>query len=154
MVEVTGGEPLLQDAVYPLIDRLLANGRQVLIETNGSLSVAAIPVTATIIIDIKCPGSGAINFYHENLAIIRKRSKLRWNATEIKFVLTSYDDYLFARNMIWDQQLHEVASILFSPVQPNFPAHELAELMLRDTLPVRLQLQLHTLIWPESKRGV
>ncbi len=154
VVEVTGGEPLLQPAVHDLIDKLLAHSRTVLIETNGSLDIANIPLAATIIMDIKCPGSGSASLFPANIATIRQRAALRAGATEIKFVLSSLQDYAWAREMVLLHDLSAVAPVLFSPVKSLFPVQDLADALLRDRLAVRLQLQLHTIIWPETPRGV
>ncbi len=154
LVEITGGEPLLQSAVYILIKRLLGSGRQVLIETNGSLSIEAIPIEATVIMDIKCPESGAESFFMGNTTIVRNRAALRKGATEIKFVVSSLADYRWAKDIILHYDLTSFAPILFSPVRKVLPIQKLAEAILKDALPVRLQLQLHTLIWPEVQRGV
>ena len=153
-VEITGGEPLLQPAVHDLIDKLLTQDRTVLIETNGSLDIAAISVAATVIMDIKCPDSGSSSLFPSNIETIRKRASLRAGATEIKFVLSSLPDYAWAREMVLRYDLPAVAPVLFSPVRGLFSVQALADALLRDRLPVRLQLQLHTIIWPETPRGV
>ena len=154
LVEITGGEPLLQPNIHELIERLLANGRTVLIETNGSLDIADIPFEATVIMDIKCPGSGSSFFYPDNITTIRKRASVRLGSTEIKFVLSSLRDYEWARKMVLVNDFPTFAPVLFSPVKGLFPIKDLADALLRDRLPVRLQLQLHSIIWPETLRGV
>jgi 7-carboxy-7-deazaguanine synthase len=154
LVEITGGEPLLQQNVLDLIEKLLMLGRTVLIETNGSLDIAAIPIEATIIMDIKCPGSGSPSLHPDNLNTIRRRASLRLGSTEIKFVLSSIDDYIWARDMVLVNAIPRFAPVLFSPVRDLLPVRDLAEAILRDRLQVRLQLQLHTIIWPEKSRGV
>ncbi len=154
IVEITGGEPLLQPAVHDLIDQLLAQDRTVLIETNGSLDIANIPLAATVIMDIKCPGSGSSSLFPGNIATIRQRASRRAGATEIKFVLSSLQDYTWAREMVLLHDLPAVAPVLFSPVKDLLPVQDLADALLRDRLAVRLQLQLHTIIWPETPRGV
>jgi 7-carboxy-7-deazaguanine synthase len=154
LVEITGGEPLLQQNVYDLIEKLLMQGKTVLIETNGSLDIAAIPIEATIIMDIKCPGSGSPSLHPDNLNTIRRRASLRPGSTEIKFVLSSLDDYTWAKDMVLVNAIPCFAPVLFSPVRDLLPVKDLAEAILRDRLQVRLQLQLHTIIWPEKSRGV
>jgi 7-carboxy-7-deazaguanine synthase len=154
MVEVTGGEPLLQNGVHALIDRLLAGGKKVLIETNGSLSIATLPIEVTVIMDIKCPGSGSTSLHPDNIDICRKRTALRSDATEIKFVVSSLEDYEWAKEMIMQCDLLSFAPVLFSPVRDRLPVRKLAEAILKDALPVRLQMQLHTIIWPDVPRGV
>ena len=137
-VEITGGEPLLQPGVYDLIELLLACGRTVLIETNGSLDIAGIPPAATVIMDIKCPDSGSSSFFPGNIATIRQRASLRAGATEIKFVLCSLQDYAWAREMVLLHDLPSIAPVLFSPVKDLFAVQSLADVLLRDRLPVRL----------------
>jgi 7-carboxy-7-deazaguanine synthase len=154
LVEITGGEPLLQPTIHDLIERLLAEGRTVLIETNGSLDIGDIPVETTVIMDIKCPGSGSTSLFPDNIATVRKRASLRAGATEIKFVLSDLQDYEWAKQMVLQHMLSAFAPVLFSPVGSLLPARDLADAILRDRLPVRLQLQLHTIIWPETLRGV
>jgi 7-carboxy-7-deazaguanine synthase len=153
-VEITGGEPLLQANVYELIARLLAGGRTVLVETNGSLDIAEIPIEATVIMDIKCPGSGSSFLYPKNIQTARKRASLRRGATEIKFVLTCPQDYDWAREMVLVNDLPAFVPVLFSPARDQFPIRDLADALLRDRLPVRLQIQLHSIIWPGISRGV
>jgi 7-carboxy-7-deazaguanine synthase len=154
LVEITGGEPLLQQNVYDLIEKLLVQGKTVLIETNGSLDIAAIPIEATIIMDIKCPGSGSPSLHPDNLNTIRRRASLRPGSSEIKFVLSGLDDYTWAKDMVLVNAIPCFAPVLFSPVRDLLPVKDLAEAILRDRLQVRLQLQLHTIIWPEKSRGI
>jgi 7-carboxy-7-deazaguanine synthase len=154
LVEITGGEPLLQENVYHLIEELLAAGKTVLIETNGSVPIAEVPIAATVIMDVKCPGSGSLSLHPDNLAAVRRRSAVRKGATEIKFVLTSLDDYAWARTMIIANNLPALAPVLLSPVINLLPVQDLADAILRDGLPVRLQLQLHAIIWPDIRCGV
>ncbi len=155
MVEITGGEPLLQKGCFPLIDSLLAQGHQVLIESNGSIVIDQVPPAAVVILDIKCPGSGsADSFAEQNLEVIRKRLLEQPHSVEIKFVLSDSNDYIWARNFVRRHLADCAAAILFSPVIDRLPPRELARLIMDDHLPVRLQLQLHTQIWPDASRGV
>ncbi len=154
VVEITGGEPLLQKEVFLLIERLLASGRQVLVETNGSLSISALPIEATVIMDIKCPGSGSTMLHPDNITEIRRRAGLRAGAAEIKFVLTGSNDYIWAKEMILQNDLSHIAPVLLSPAESLFSARDLAKAILEDKLQVRLQLQLHKIIWPDISRGV
>lgn len=155
LVELTGGEPLLQKNSGRLVDELLHRKRIVLIETNGSQPIADLPSEVHVILDVKCPASGMTDSWlAENLETIRDRARLRRNGTEIKFVISSTEDYLFARNFVRTHGLSELAPVLFSPVRNKISARDLAEVILKDQLPVRLQLQLHTLIWPDQARGV
>ncbi len=155
LVELTGGEPLLQENTLFLLDELLKLKRNILIETNGSLDISTLPIDVTVIMDIKCPESGSSSsFYPTNFDHIKTRCALRGGSSEIKFVISSLKDYLWAKNLVLKKALHEFAPILFSPVKDRIQTKVLAEAILRDRLPVRLQLQLHTLLWPEIQRGV
>lgn len=146
-VEITGGEPLLQENVYPLMEALLATGHTVLLETNGSINLGRVPAGVVKIMDIKCPGSGmADRFLEENLALLSPTD-------EIKFVLSSRADYEWATAMLNDTALGNGNIIHFSPVSGLLAATELAEWILADQLPVRLQLQLHKILWPGENRG-
>ncbi len=155
LVEITGGEPLLQPNLDLLLEKLIHQERKILIETNGSIDISAIPTEVTIIMDIKCPESGSSSsFLPHNLNHIKIRSGLRRNSCEIKFVISSLNDYEWSKNMVLKHNLHAFAPILFSPIKGRLDKDELAEAILRDRLPVRLQFQLHTFIWPDRKRGV
>ena len=154
MVEITGGEPLQQDGIYPLMQSLVDAGRTVLLETNGSLPLCGVPDAVIIIMDVKCPGSGmASHNLPDNIGLLRERSR-RTCRDEIKFVLSSEDDFLWAKALVERERLHQFAPILFSPVPSLFDPRRLAELILAHGLQVRLQLQLHTLVWPGQDRGV
>jgi 7-carboxy-7-deazaguanine synthase len=149
LVEITGGEPLLQRDVYPLMESLLGRGHEVLIETGGHLSVADVPAAVVRIIDVKCPGSGQAERNHwPNLDLLRPRD-------EVKFVIQDRADYEYAKDVVARYNLTaRVAAILFSPVHGVLPAAELAAWILADKLPVRLQLQSHKYIWGADVRGV
>lgn len=154
MIEITGGEPLLQPPVYALMQELIRQDRTVLLETNGSLALSRVPDQVVIIMDVKCPGSGmAYCHLPENIDLLRQRRQ-RHCQDEIKFVLSSAEDFAWAKHMLEQERLTEAAAVLFSPVTTQFPPPQLAELILRHRLPVRLQLQLHTLLWPDQNRGV
>lgn len=149
LVEVTGGEPLLQPDVFPLMSRLLECGKQVLLETGGHRSIADVPPGVVRIMDVKCPGSGesARNDW-ANLARLSP-------ADQVKFVLTDRTDYEFAREVVRRESLADrVAAVLFSPAHGVLHARQLAEWILADRLPVRLQLQAHKFIWSPETRGV
>ncbi|MFA7348071.1 MAG: radical SAM protein [Desulfurivibrionaceae bacterium] len=148
LIEITGGEPLLQEGVYPLMEALLAAGRTVLLETNGSLSIARVPCEVVKILDLKCPDSGmAEKMDLANLALLAPRD-------EIKFVVSSRADYDWARAMIAEHRLAEKAKLILSPVIGRLAPALLAQWLMDDALPARIQLQLHTLLWPGMKRGV
>ncbi|CAK8717998.1 MAG: 7-carboxy-7-deazaguanine synthase [Candidatus Electronema aureum] len=154
LVEITGGEPLLHEAVYPLMQELLAQGRAVLLETSGSLSIARVPAAVGVILDIKCPDSGMIEKNDwGNLALLQHR-KAVGSTDEIKFVLSSEKDVTWAVQIVREQCLTQLAPVLFSPVMNKLSPARLAAMILPEQLPVRLQLQLHTQIWPRLNRGV
>jgi len=149
LVEITGGEPLLQDDVYPLMERLLADGRTVMLETGGHRTIAQVPAAVVKIVDVKCPGSGesAKNDW-SNLDRLAPHD-------EIKFVVKDRADYEFAREVIAKHDLaSRAAAILLSPVHGVLDPRTLSEWILADHLPARLQLQLHKFIWHPSTRGV
>lgn len=148
LVEVTGGEPLLQDGIYPLLDELLAAGRTVLLETNGSLDISRVPNEVVRIMDLKCPDSNM----HQRMEL-NNLKHLRPN-DEIKFVLSSRRDYDWAREMIHSHTLTKTAHLSCSPVTTSLPPADLAQWLQNDRLPCRLQLQLHTILWPGQYRGV
>jgi 7-carboxy-7-deazaguanine synthase len=149
VIEVTGGEPLLQKDVYPLMQRLLGERRTVMLETGGHRSVRDVPAGVHRIIDVKCPGSGeSEKNCWDNLDDLR-------SIDEVKFVIKDRGDYEFARQIVRDRQLPDrCAAVLFSPVHGVMNNRELAEWILADRLPVRLQLQAHKYIWDPSTRGV
>lgn len=147
LVEVTGGEPLAQRATPELIARLCDEGYEVLIETGGSLDIAGVDPRAVLIMDIKCPGSGEEGRNRwENLEHLRPRD-------EIKFVLRDRGDYDWACRIVQEHRLDRW-TILFSPVWEELPLRDLAEWMLRDAVPARLQTQLHKTIWGANVQGV
>lgn len=148
-VEVTGGEPLLQPDVYPLMQRLLDAGKTVLIETGGHRSIEQVPAGVIRIVDIKCPGSGeAEKNDWENLQRLTARD-------EVKFVIADRGDYEYARGIIQREQLPEkVNAVLFSPVHGELDAKLLSEWVIADRLDVRVQLQMHKYIWSPTTRGV
>lgn len=155
VVEITGGEPLLQENVYILLDELLRMNRKILLETNGSISIERIPEEVYTIIDVKCPGSSfETSFLFENLKHLENRIKTGHHSAEIKFVLCDQKDYLWAKQFILDHKLAQTAPITFSPVASSLEPRKLAEMILTDELPVRLQIQFHTILWPDKKRGV
>ena len=149
LVEVTGGEPLLQDDVYPLMEALLAQGRTVLLETGGHRSTERVPEAVVTILDVKCPASGEShrNLW-ENLGRLRPHD-------EVKFVVQDRADYEYARDVIARHGLAgRAAAIHLSPVHGVLPPAELAAWVLADRLPARVQLQVHKLIWSPDTRGV
>lgn len=149
VVEITGGEPLLQRDVFPLMDQLLAQGRIVLVETGGHRSVADVPAGVVKIMDVKCPGSGeASKMDWSNLARLSPDD-------QVKFVIKDRADYDYAREVTRRERLTErVEAVLFSPVHGVLHPRALAEWILADRLTVRLQLQAHKYIWDPDTRGV
>ncbi len=148
LVEVTGGEPLLQPNVLPLLTRLCDLGKTVLLETSGSLDIAPVDPRVVKIMDLKCPSSGETdkNCY----ANLRHLTKL----DELKFVIADQADYDWAKRIITAEQLNQRCSVLVSPVVEHLPLRTLADWVLADRLPVRLQTQWHKLIWGPTARGV
>lgn len=149
LIEVTGGEPLLQEGVYPLTEALLAAGKTVMIETSGSIDVGKLDSRVIKIMDLKCPGSGECerNLW-SNLDLLTSRD-------EIKFVIADRADYEWVRDTIAARALAaRVNALLMSPVSEKMDPATLASWMLEDRLPARMQLQLHKLIWPTITRGV
>jgi 7-carboxy-7-deazaguanine synthase len=149
LVEVTGGEPLLQEGVYSLLDRLIGSGRRVLLETGGHRSTARVPPQVVTILDVKCPGSGESHRNDwENLARLQPHD-------EVKFVIADRADYEYARDVIARHHLEgRAAAIHLSPVHGVLEPRVLSEWILGDRLPARLQLQAHKYIWPPDTRGV
>jgi 7-carboxy-7-deazaguanine synthase len=148
-VEVTGGEPLLQADVYPLMQRLLDSGKTVLIETGGHRSIANVPSGVIRIVDVKCPGSGEAGKNDwGNLALLTKTD-------EVKFVIADRRDYEYARDIVQRENLPaRVNAVLFSPVHGKLDAKLLSEWVIADRLDVRVQLQVHKYIWSPETRGV
>lgn len=150
LVEITGGEPLLQKEVYPLIERLLASGRRVLLETSGERSLERTPREVTRIVDVKCPDSGEQDTFRlKNLEVMAPHD-------EVKFVIATRRDYEFAREFTRRHRLCErFRAVFFSPVHDAVERRELAAWMLADGLErVRFGHQLHKTIWGPRARGV
>ena len=141
LVEITGGEPLLQEDVYELMNRLLAQGRTVMLETGGHRPIDRVPSAVVKIVDVKCPGSGESDRNDwRNLERLSPHD-------EVKFVVKDREDYEFARDVIRGRSLaSRCAAILISPVHGETDVRMLSEWMLADHLPARLQLQLHKFI--------
>lgn len=148
LVEVTGGEPLHQPGALVLLQKLCDAGYQVMIETSGAFDISGIDPRVSIIMDVKCPGSGMTD-------------RMRWanmnhlsEKDEVKFVLKDQTDYEWARDIVKRYRLGDRCAVLLSPVFGSLDLQPLAEWILRDRLPVRFQLQLHKLIWDPDTRGV
>ena len=149
LVELTGGEPLLQKEIHPLIDQLLADHYRVLVETSGERFIGDLPAPVIRVVDVKCPGSGeGGTFNFENLKVLSPQDQL-------KFVLADRQDYEWAREFLKEHRPQErVEAVIFSPVFGKLEPRPLAEWILEDGLPVRLGLQLHKFIWDPDARGV
>jgi 7-carboxy-7-deazaguanine synthase len=148
LVEITGGEPLLQRGVYPLIKKLAATGYKVLVETNGSLSIREIDSRAVVILDIKTPGSGMFEKMDlTNLDILKQTD-------EVKFVITNGADYEWAKDMIHRFNLPDKCRVLLSPAYGLIYPEDLARWMIEDRLQARLNLQLQKYIFGPERRGV
>ena len=149
LVEITGGEPLLQPDVYSLMDQLLARGHEVLVETGGHISIARLPARVIAIVDVKCPASGeSARMHWPNLDALRP-------ADEVKFVIQDRADFDYAVDVVRRYDLAaRTAAVLFSPVHGVQAPDELARWILESRLPVRLQLQSHKYIWSPEARGV
>ena len=150
LIEVTGGEPLIQDETPDLISSLIGNGYTVLLETNGSKDITPVDNRCIRIIDIKCPSSGMDKKnYWKNLDYLNSHD-------ELKFVIAHREDYLFARKVLDNPAIKGRKKLLanFSPVFNEIDPKKLASWILADHLPVRLHIQLHKYIWGEHTRGV
>lgn len=149
LVEITGGEPLLQPAVFPLMDALVRRGYRVLLETSGHQDASRVAVEVTRIIDVKTPGSKMSHGrYAANLTSLRPTD-------QIKFVISDRADYDWAKRRLAEYHLPEkTAALLFSPAHAQLAPRALAAWILADHLPVRLHLQMHKYVWGENVRGV
>ncbi len=148
LVEVTGGEPLLQPGARPLLAALCDAGYEVMLETGGGLDIGGVDPRVRRVVDVKCPASGEVGHNHwANLEQLTARD-------EVKFVLAGRDDYDWAREVLSLHRLAERCTVHFAPVWGALQPRELAAWVLRDRLPVRVQLQLHKLVWGAEVRGV
>ena len=144
-VTVTGGEPLAQPAILPLLQTLCDRGYEVSLETSGALSTAAVDPRVSVVLDLKTPGSGesSRNLY-ANVDWLRA-------ADQVKFVITNAEDYEWARDTVEKFELAARCDVLFSPVHGGLEAGTLADWILRDRLPVRFQIQLHKVLWGDAR---
>lgn len=166
LVELTGGEPLLQTNALPLMTLLCNEDWTVLLETSGALDISPVDARVRRIVDVKCPSSGeAARNFQDNLSQLR-------SADEVKFVIGTLEDYDYAKNVLGKHRLTELCPVLFSWAHPltdgqkdpslkSVPANhtwlsrrDLAERIIADALPVRFQVQLHKIIWPPEMQGV
>jgi 7-carboxy-7-deazaguanine synthase len=145
---VTGGEPLLQEEASALVAMLLDRGQEVLVETNGTLSLSGLDPRAVKIMDVKCPSSGeARKMRWENFRHLTERD-------EVKFVISSEEDYRYAKEIVARYRKDVKWGILFSPAFAQLAPDRLAGWMVGDGLDARFQLQLHKLVWGPDRRGV
>ena len=143
-VTVTGGEPLAQKSCLALLRELCDRGYSVSLETSGAIDVSLVDPRVSKILDIKTPGSGEAGKNRwDNLARLTPRD-------EIKFVLCDKADYEWAKKLLAERRLENICPVLLSPSYHDLPARTLAEWILRDRLPVRMQVQLHKLLWGEA----
>ena len=149
LIEISGGEPLLQSDIYSLMQRLLDDGKTVLVETGGHIDISRVPNAVIKVVDIKCPGSGeSSRICWANLDLLSERD-------EVKFVIKDRADYEFARDVIKKYQCeHRCGGVLFSPVHGVLDPADLSSWILSDRLNARVQIQLHKYIWGENTRGV
>ena len=148
LVEITGGEPLLQENVLPFMSHLCDEGFNVLIETAGHMSIEHVDKRVKRIMDIKCPSSNESHkMYWSNMEYLNHND-------QVKFVIGNIEDYLFTKKVIAKYNLDKKCTILLSPVFAKLQAQDLAEWILKDNLPVRMQLQMHKFIWQPERRGV
>jgi len=140
-VTVTGGEPLAQPSCLRLLGALCDAGYQVSLETSGALDITAVDDRVSIVMDLKTPGSGEVerNLY-ANLQLLREKD-------QVKFVICDRSDYEWARDLLEEHKLNERCEVLLSPEHKNMAAAQLADWLLADRLPVRLQIQLHKVLW-------
>ncbi|HBG47182.1 MAG TPA: 7-carboxy-7-deazaguanine synthase [Deltaproteobacteria bacterium] len=145
LVEITGGEPLVQEEAKELAGKLIERGYTVLIETNGSVPLAGLDKRVIKIVDVKCPSSGhGSSFLVENLQYMTPED-------EVKFVIANRGDYDCAREFMENMLRGRTEKVLFAPVRPEMDPRVFADWILKDSLRVRLQLQLHAYIWPDEK---
>lgn len=149
LVEITGGEPLAQEETFTLIERLADEGYEVLLETGGYYSTERVDSRAKLILDVKCPGSGEEAHNHwPNL------DRLRPGKDEVKFVIASQEDWVYARSIIEQYQLDKRTTVLISPAWDQIDLKSLAGWVSASGLDVRMQLQIHKYVWGPEARGV
>lgn len=144
LVELTGGEPLLQKASFILLDRLVDEGFTVLLETSGAVTIKNVNPQVKVILDVKTPSSlESDKNVAANLAIL-------WPGCEVKFVISDAEDYAYAKNICNQYNLYERTQVLFSPVMAKMKPAMLADMIVADRLPVRFQIQLHRVLYGET----
>jgi 7-carboxy-7-deazaguanine synthase len=155
LVEITGGEPLLQSEVHPLMHKLCNRGAKVLLETGGFLSVANVDPRVYKIIDIKTPSSGVCEENNpENILLALHQKNCGLGSFEFKIVVADRDDYLWARKLLLETGLLDACTVIMGVIFGKLEPDNLARWILDDRLKVRMQLQIHKYIWPPDMRGV
>ena len=148
LVEVTGGEPLFQDKCINLLNELVNSNYEVMLETGGSLSISDVPKKVIKIVDFKCPSSA---MEKKNLWSIVEDLQPH---DEVKFVIGNREDFDWARNRIIEYSLDKICTLLFSPTFEKIDPQLIVEWILVENLPVRMQMQMHKMIWSPDKQGV
>jgi 7-carboxy-7-deazaguanine synthase len=147
LVEITGGEPLLQPETPELCGRLIDAGHTVLVETNGSLDISKLPLACVRIVDVKCPGSGMEgSFYANNIKALTRRD-------QVKFVISDVRDFDWSLDFVKSKNLLKLCIVSFSPNTNVLKPKDLADWIVKANVPVRLGLQLHKIIWGNEARG-
>ena len=148
LVEVTGGEPLFQDECIDLLNELVNSNYEVMLETGGSLSISDVPKKVVKIVDFKCPSSGMVK---KNLWSIVDDLQAH---DEVKFVIGNREDFNWAKDKITEYSLDKICTLLFSPTFGKIDPQLIVEWILADNLPVRMQMQMHKMIWSPEEKGV
>ena len=148
LVEVTGGEPLFQDECIDLLNELVNSNYEVMLETGGSLSISDVPKKVVKIVDFKCPSSGMVK---KNLWSIVDDLQAH---DEVKFVIGNREDFDWAKDRITEYSLDKICTLLFSPTFGEIDPQQIVEWILAENLPVRMQLQMHKMIWSPAEKGV
>ena len=148
LVEVTGGEPLFQDKCINLLNELINSNYEVMLETGGSLSISDVPKKVIKIVDFKCPSSA---MEKKNLWSIVEDLQPH---DEVKFVIGNREDFDWAKDRIAEYSLDKICTLLFSPTFEKIDPQLMVEWILAENLPVRMQMQMHKMIWSPDKQGV
>jgi len=148
LVEVTGGEPLFQDECIDLLNELINSNYEVMLETGGSLSISDVPKKVVKIVDFKCPSSGMVK---KNLWSIMDDLQAH---DEVKFVIGNREDFDWAKDRITEYSMDKICTLLFSPTFGEINPQQIVEWILAENLPVRMQLQMHKMIWSPEEKGV
>ena len=148
LVEVTGGEPLFQDECIDLLNELVNSNYEVMLETGGSLSISDVPKKVVKIVDFKCPSSGMVK---KNLWSIVDDLQAH---DEVKFVIGNREDFDWAKDRFTEYSMDKICTLLFSPTFGEIDPQQIVEWILAENLPVRMQLQMHKMIWSPEEKGV